>query len=440
MPYNTFCRGHSSDFNAHPHLPPILNSTTEGDALRLWIVTQFYPPDMGAAGVRLSRLARMLVADGHEVTILTVMPNYPAGIIAEPYRGKLFCQETIDGVSVLRTWVYATPDKGARARILNQLSAMAMVALRGSFAHRPDAILVESHPLFMGIAGAWLRRIKAAPLILNVSDLWPESAVATGALHADSALVRWATRVERWLYRDAAQIVGMTEGVVAGILAVGADPRKVSLVLNGVDLERFRPNGGDGAVFRTRMNLPADQVVALHVGNMSITYDFDLILDAAERVPDVAFVFVGGGSQEGETRQKAARRGLSNVHFTGVIPHESMPDAWASGDISLIAMGDHSLAEGTRPAKLFEAMATGTPVVAAIRGEGGALVNEAGAGIVTPPRDLSAYAEAIRTLTADPARRAAMGAAGRAYAEANFPARRVKDAYLDIIRRALNEK
>lgn len=404
--------------------------------MRLWIVTQFYPPDMGAAGVRLSRLARLLAADGHEVTVVTVMPNYPAGTIPEPYRGRPFYREEADGVTILRTWLVATPSKSTRARLATQLSAMAAVALRGTFSQRPDALIVESHPLFMVLAGGWLNFVKNAPVILNVSDLWPESAVATGTLRADSTLVKWATQVERWAYRRAAQIVSMTEGVTAGILAAGADPDKVTLIPNGVDLERFRPGGGDGAAFRARLGIAPDRAVALHIGNMSITYDFDLILTAAAAQPDIAFVFVGGGSQEPDIRQKVAERGLTNVTLAGVLPHDAMPDAWASGDLCLVAMGDHALASGTRPAKLYEALATGTPVVAAIRGEGAAVIDESGGGVATPVGDSSAYIESIGSLTADPARRAAMRAAGRAYAEAHFSPGQVKDAYLEVIRRA----
>lgn len=405
--------------------------------VRLWIVTQFYPPDMGAAAVRLSRLARLFAADGHEVTVLTVMPHYPAGVISEPYRGKLTIKEQIDGVTILRAWVYATPDKGTRGRIVNQLSAMATTALRGTIAKRPDAILVESHPLFMAIAGGWLKFVKRTPVILNVSDLWPESAVETGALRADSRLVKWATSVEKWAYRDAAQIVSMTEGVHAGILKSGADPAKITLIANGVDLERFRPHGGDRNELRERVGIAPERIVALYVGNMSLTYDFAPILAAAEALPDAAFLFVGGGSQEDSVRATAAARGLNNIIFAGVLPHNAMPDVWAAGDLCLIAMGDHALAAGTRPAKLYEALATGTPAVAAIRGEGAAVVNESGGGIVVPIGDHAAYAEAVRTLAESPAIRAEMSRAGRAYAEANLSPERVKEAYMSVIRRGV---
>src|SRR5882757_5585890 len=108
--------------------------------MHIWILTQFYPPEFGAAAIRLSRLARLLAADGHTVTVLTGMPNYPEGVIRPEYRGKIFSNEILDGVEIERVWVYASPSKRARARLLNQFSFMGMAALRGIFLRRPDVI------------------------------------------------------------------------------------------------------------------------------------------------------------------------------------------------------------------------------------------------------------------------------------------------------------
>ena len=400
--------------------------------MHIWILTQFYPPEFGAAAIRLSRLARLLAADGHTVTVLTGMPNYPEGVIRPEYRGKVFCDEMLDGVKVERVWVCASPSKRARARLLNQFSFMGMAALRGTFLGRPDVILVESHPLFVTLTGGWLRRVKRAPVVLNVSDLWPESAVATGALRADSPLVKFAAPVERWAYHDAAHLIGMTDGVVEGILRIMPNPQRVTLIKNAVDLAIFHPNQPDlRAAVRQRYGL-GDRFTAVHIGNMSLTYDFDILLDTAAALPEIAFLFAGGGSQAARIEAQIKERGLSNVQLIGVLPHEQMPGIWAAGDAALIALGDHSVAGGTRPAKLYEALATGTPVVAAIRGEGAALVEEAQAGVVVPIGDSAAMIAALRRLKDSPDLRAQMSAAGRAYAEASLSPEPVKRAYVEI--------
>lgn len=402
--------------------------------MRILILTQFYPPEFGAAAIRLSRLARLLVHDGHAVTVLTGVPNYPSGIIPPLYRRRVLFRETMDGVDVRRVWVYASPSKSTRARLLNQFSFMLMAALRGSFLSHPDVILVESHPLFVTLTGGWLRRVKRAPIVLNVSDLWPESAVATGALRADSLMVKVASRVERWAYHDAAHIVSMTGGVDEGILAVYPRRESVTLIKNAVDLDQFRPGAGDRAAMRERLGL-GDRFTAVHVGNMSLTYDMDTILAAARLLPDITFIFAGGGSQV--ERVQAAASELPNVVLTGVLPHEQMPSLWAAADACLIALREHSVAGGTLPAKMYEALATGTPIVAAIRGEGAALLEGAGAGLVVPIGDAGAMASALRALAADPDRRERLSAAGRAYAEAHLLPEAVKAAYLAIFERVV---
>lgn len=408
--------------------------------MRILILTQFYPPEFGAAAIRLSRLARLLAVDGHSVTVLTGMPNYPEGLIREGYRGKVFSREVLDGVEVERVWVYASPSKGTNARLLNQFSFMVLAALRGAFLRRADVILVESHPLFVCLTGGWLRRTKRAPMVLNVSDLWPESAVATGALRADSTLVRMATRVERWAYHDAAQIVGMTEGVLEGIRTALTDPARSSLIKNAVDLDAFRPGQALlRAEGRAHFGL-GERFTVVHIGNMSLTYDFRTMIEAAVGLPEMCFLFVGGGSQEQVVKSWVAERGLENVQFAGVLAHDEMPRVWAAADVCLIALGDHSIASGTRPAKLYEALATGTPVVAAIRGEGAALLDEASAGIVVPIGDAPAMIGALKRLEASPDERERMAARGRAYAEANLSPEQVKRRYVEVFEQAIKAR
>lgn len=407
--------------------------------VRLWILTQYYPPEIGAAAVRLSRLARDFAMSGHQVTVITSVPNYPTGIIPDAYKGKLFYTEWLDGITVIRVRVFASPKKGARQRLANQISFMLLAALRGTSLAQPDAIIVESHPLFVCLAGGWLKRVKRANILLNVSDLWPESAVATGALSENSLLVKLAKPVEKWAYRDAAHIVGMTGGVVEGIIAVDGKPDHVTRIQNAVDLATFRPcSDSERRAARTRFGLDPTRFVVVHVGNMSLTYDFDLMLNAAAQLPDVLFHFVGGGSQFEYVQNGVRERNLSNVILSGVLSHDQMPGVWASADATLIALRDHSVAGGTLPAKMYEGLATGTPVVAAIRGEGESLLREAGAGVIVPIGNLPAMVNALAALANDGALRLKLSQAGRRYAEQHLSPERVKQAYLSLLKKVID--
>lgn len=400
--------------------------------MHIGLLTHFYPPETGAAAIRLSRLAQGFVALGHQVTVVTGMPNYPDGVIQPSYRGKLFYREQIGGVNVLRVWVYASPRKAASSRILNQISFAFLAALRATFIKRPDVLLVESHPLFVCLSAGWFKRIKRVPIVLNVSDLWPDSAVATGLLAPDSLLVRVAKPIERWAYRDAAQIVGMTHGVVEGIIPY---TKNVTLIRNAVDLTRFYLADEETRTAAKKAFRFGDAFVAVHVGNMSLTYDFDILLETAKAIPDMLLVFAGSGSQFEATRAKA--EALTNVLFLGVIPHDRMPELWAAADLCLIALRDHSVAGGTLPAKMYEAIATGVPIVAAIRGEGEEMLLSAGAGYPVPIGDSAAMISAIERLRADTALRAQSSKAAREYAEKHFQVDHITQAYLDVLNEAL---
>ncbi len=198
-----------------------------------------------------------------------------------------------------------------------------------------------------------------------------------------------------------------------GIRAILPEPERVTLIKNAVDLDAFHPAAPETRVAARQRFGVGDRFTVVHVGNMSLTYDFQVMLNAAALLPEIAFLFVGGGSQAAWVEAQARERELDNVTLTGVLPHDAMPGVWAAADVCLIALGDHSVAGGTLPAKMYEALATGTPTVAAIRGEGAALLELAGAGVVVPIGDAEAMAAALRALAAAPDRCAAMSAAAR---------------------------
>ncbi len=298
-------------------------------------------------------------------------------------------------------------------------------------------ILVESHPLFVCLAGGWLKRIKRAPVVLNVSDLWPESAVATGGLSADSKLVKIAAQVERWTYQDAAHIVGMTEGVVQGIIQISGHPERVTLSRNAVDLAQFCPGQeAEGLAMRKRLGL-IDRFVVGHIGNMSLAHDFDLLLEVAAALPEFTFVFAGGGSRAPYLTQQIQFRQLANVVLPGILPHHDMPALWAATDVCLISFKDHPLFDGALPSKMLEAMAMGVPVVAAARGETPGVLSRTGAGIAVPIGDQAAMMNALRQLASSPELRRTMGRAGRIYAETNLSPERVKRTIVSIFEKVV---
>ena len=198
-------------------------------------VTPYYPPEKGAAQVRISETAMYLVKRGYQVTVLTTVPNYPTGIVPAEYRGHVLQQEGHDGIRIVRVWSYVSPNKGFLGRILAQLSFGCLAPLLGGKAvGQPDLIIVESPPLFDAIAGRVLAWFKHCPFIFTVSDLWPESAVQLGMLR-NRVLIRLAEWLEWSTYQRASAVWALTEGIRDALIQRGLSPEHVFLLTNGVD-------------------------------------------------------------------------------------------------------------------------------------------------------------------------------------------------------------
>src|SRR5258708_18072250 len=212
--------------------------------LRVMFLTHYFPPEVGAPQTRLLELAQRCVAAGLDVTVVTGFPNYRTGVIPVEYRGKRSMDEKLDGVRVLRTSVYATPNRGFVRRILNHLrfALSSLTAIRK--VGPTDVIVVESPPLLIGLAVLVYRRFKRAPFIFNVSDIWPQSAVELGALRNPLA-IRLAEMLELHLYREAARGSVVTPGMIDRLAARGVPPEKVFLLTNGGDTTPHKPADPD---------------------------------------------------------------------------------------------------------------------------------------------------------------------------------------------------
>jgi colanic acid biosynthesis glycosyl transferase WcaI len=385
-------------------------------SMRILILTHHYPPEVGAPQTRLSGTASFLRRRGHDVTVVTSMPSYPTGVIPPEYRHRWLCRERRDGIRVVRTPTFAHPDPGVRYRLANQLSFAASAPAALPFVRRPDVVLVESPPLFVGATAALFGAVLRAPIVLHVSDLWPAVPIQLGALRGRAA-IRAAELFERLVYRISRRLIVVTESWVQHLLKAGVSRDKISVVTNGVDTDFLDPAtaADDRARVRSALGL-SEKVVVSCIGTVSTVYDYDLLLDAADRLRDrgdLRFLVVGGGSLSDDVRESVAGRRLDNVLVLPSQPRERVRALLATSDVALVALRPMPVTNGQLPVRILEAMAMELPVIVAGAGESRAVVERAGAGIAITQGGTDELVGAITRLAEDPGIRRDMGTRGR---------------------------
>ena len=407
--------------------------------MHILFVTHYFEPSSGAAATRLSALARRLLARGHQITVLTTMPHYPKGEIDESYRGRFVKVEERDGLRVIYVWLWTTPSAKISRRLISQLSFMLTGSLRGIPLQKPDVIFIEAQPIFTGLAGRIIADLKRVPYVLNISDLWPDHLLSVGALSADSNVYKIARSVVDAGYRGASAIVTMspkwTEKVVGYL---GGESDKVRTILRGVDTKRFQPlSKEDIAPFMQKYGLDTSKKWVSFLGTFATQYDFEMTLDIAKHFAmreDVGFVFIGAGTQGEKVQERINNGDLANVRLIDWVSHDEMPSAWNLSTVNFWAMRDEELYTGTVPAKLYEALACGTPIAAAQGGEAADIIRQADAGLVVNPNDKAGLINAIEQLLANESLRESCRKNGRDYAVANFDFDVVAEQYEAVLK------
>jgi len=380
---------------------------------RLLFLTQYFSPEIGAAQTRLIELAQELSNLGWDVEVLTALPNYPTGRVFNGYNPAKPVRESIGPVSVLRV-----PLRPAQKGFINRLicyCSFVVSAIRWGkkLCMKPDILFVESPPIFIGAAAIFLSQHWHVPFVFNVSDLWPESAKRMGVVK-NRLLLKLAERLELSYYRRAALVTGTADEIVASVRQRSSTPAEV--ITNGVDIDRFGPERADA---EARALLGADgRITFIYAGVMGVAQGLDRILDVAARIRDlrqVQFALIGEGAERESLQCRVETERLSNVRVLGPQPKERIPSLLAAADgvfnVLKFAM------PGAVPSKIYEAMATGLPILFGGEGEGARRILEANAGLVIPYGDINGLEQGIRQLATEPALRHQLGKAGRRAAE-----------------------
>jgi len=356
------------------------------------------------------------------------MPNYPLGRIFEGY-GGLRKKENRNEIPITRTYIYPTKKLGFLPRLLNYFSFVFSSLFFGVWGlGKVDYILTESPPLFMGISGFFLSRLKKAKWIFNVSDLWPESAVHLGVLD-EGFFLKLAEWLEAFCYHHAWLVTGQSESILASIQERFPDVKTYHLS-NGVNCNLFN---GLKEENNFRKEISDDNDITIFYGGLhGLAQGLDQILYAAQDVTEGSkFVFLGDGPEKEDLIQLAEDLDLLNVSFLDPVPKEEMSGILASVDICLVPL--KKALPGAVPSKLYEAMASGKPVVLVAEGEAAEIVEDAQCGLVVKPGDIDGIVDSIRLLACNSHLREELGRNGRQEVMKKYNRRDIVDRFAEFL-------
>jgi glycosyltransferase involved in cell wall biosynthesis len=367
--------------------------------MKLLIITQYFPPEMGAPQARLFELAKRLQGFGHEISVLTAMPNYPTGRIFDGYRGKIRSSGEIDGIRVIRTMLYPSNSGRTLPRLVSYLSWGFSILLFGLYGlGKHDVVLIESPPLFVVPFAQIIAKLVGGKSAMMISDIWPDIIIRMGHASPDGLFTRMTLWLESFCYRHSNAIALTNPGAVGQIRSRFPSLGNVTVISNGVDTGFFRPELRSSDV-RKKYNAGPDDFLVGYCGLHGLAQGLDVILNAAALLrgePHIRIIMVGDGPTKENLVKMARDLGLTNIAFHDQVPKKEMPRILASLDASLVPLSGRF--PGTMPSKVYEAFASGTPPIVAKGCEAEALVERYNTGRTYEPADPAGMAEAIRSL------------------------------------------
>ncbi|MCW2925942.1 MAG: putative glycosyltransferase [Thermoleophilia bacterium] len=410
--------------------------------MRVLVVYQ-HAPTPGAPGIYRHRtLLAELVRRGWDVDLVSSPINYMDGSVPERYAGRRYVREEIDGI--VHHWVRATDDvhRSFRRRARNYVTFAAAATLRGSRLPRPDVVWASSPPLSVASAGRALARRHRRPFVLEVRDLWPESAAAVGLLSEESRAYRVIDRFARAYASAAAGTIVPTPGLVDLVRGHGA--RDVTLVTGAID--DHPPTEAVRTRVRERLGIPEDACVFAYVGAHGVVNGLDVLLDAAELVAadpagataPVHVIMAGAGSATAALDERLRARPIAGVHKLGPVPKDDARELLAGADVGLHLLRPDPVFASALPTKVLEYLGCHLPFITTVPGLPSQVAEQTGGDLA---QDAAGLADAMRRWAArSPAERRELGEGAFAWGEAAYGLEASVDALEGALRRAIAQR
>ncbi len=390
--------------------------------MRILIYSYNYHPEPIGIAPLMTELAEGLVKRGHQVRVVTAMPNYPQRQIYEDYRGKWYLNESKNGVQIQRSYVWIRPQPNLLDRILLEASFVVNSFIPALFGWRPDVILFTSPSLPACLPAALLGWLRDCPVVLNLQDILPEAAIHVGLIR-NKFMIRAFAALEKFAYHTATKISVIADGFVENLLSKGVPASKIIQIPNWVDINFIRPLPKEDNAFRTAHQLNG-KFVALYSGNIALTQGLETVIKAAvlcREYPDITFVIVGEPKGLQRLQQKCTELGADNVLLLPFQPRERLPEMLAAADVGLV-LQKQNVVSFNMPSKIQVLLASGRAILASVPPNGTAAkaLRQSGGGVIVPPEDPKSLAAAVLDLYQNPAKTETLGYKSRKYAKEHY--------------------
>ncbi|MFC4303462.1 glycosyltransferase family 4 protein [Cohnella boryungensis] len=391
--------------------------------MKIVVICHYFYPEIGAPSARLFEMAKYWVREGHEVQVVTCFPNHPTGIVPDKYKGKRSEVEEIEGVTIIRNYVYATPNEGFYKKTLGHLSFMFSSILFGFWkVKKPDIILVSSPTFFSVFSGLFYSVFKRKPFVFEVRDLWPDAVVKLGALK-NKLIISCLERMELFLYRRSKRVVTVTKSFKEQLIERGIPENKIEVITNGVDLPQFEALHPEAVQSLREAYQWGEKKILLYVGAHGISQGLSTIIEVADQLRhrhDLYFVFVGEGAEKRKLEELVLEKQLGNVQFIHEQPKEKIALFYQAAYLSFVPLRNLPLFSAYIPSKMFEIMGSGCPIVASLAGEAARILEDSKGAIVVQAENVEAIAEAVLRIADDRPFRDELGNLGKLFVGRNY--------------------
>jgi glycosyltransferase involved in cell wall biosynthesis len=405
--------------------------------MKILVVSQYFWPE----NFRINDLSYELVRRGHQVTVLTGLPNYPSGKIQKGFSCWRW-SEKHEGMEIVRVPILPRGRGGGMRLVLNYLSFALSASFLGPIKCRGkyDLIFVhEPSPITVGLPAIAMKWLKGCPIIFWVLDLWPESIQAAGGIKFPP-LINAVKKLVKFIYHQCDMILVQSRGFIPRVKSFGIPEGRIRYFPSWAE-DIFKPVKSS-SMLRIKLNVPERAFCIMFAGNVGSAQGFDCILEAAEltrKHPDIYWLVVGDGRMSSWLAEQVHEKGLQkNFLLLGRYPLDQMPNLYAMADVLLVSLKNEPIFSLTIPGKIQSYLASGKPVMAFLNGEGAKVVNESNAGLTCPGENPAALAEAVLKLyNLPPQKLIEMGKRGRVYYEKNFDRKMLFDRIENLMNETL---